>query len=325
MKKFLNCLMAFGLVLSAMCVNVNAEHKVTELELEKTVVLDGGDLLPTETFNFEMIPATVPEGTILTNLEVKPGIDLGDKNSVSISYDVAGSELTQKVSFDLSGLVFDKEAAIYRYEVKEIAGTTTAMTYDETSYIVDVYVTNEGNIEYVIAKNEDATEKKVVSFSNTYETETLVVSKDVEGVFSDKNKEFTFRLTLDEISTVPAGTVLTASKAKQDGTFEDVEIIVGAENAFTLKHGENLTINNLPEGMTYAVTEDEAEGYTATFTDSDNGVMSDDGATVDFVNSKIENVETGIMLNMAPYAVSVVLAFGLVAYFVATRKKESEE
>ena len=263
MKKLLNCLMAFVLV-GAMCVNVNAEHKVTEVELEKTVVLDGGELLPNETFEFEMTPATVPAGTILTHLEVKPGSDLGANSKVTVAYDVNGNALTQTAKFNLSGLVFDKEAAIYRYEVKENAGTTTAMTYDSTKYIVDVYVTNEGEIEYVIAKDSNATDKKTISFSNTYETETLVISKDVVGIFSDKNKDFTFRLTLDEINTLPAGTVLTASKTKADGTFEDVTITVGEENVFTLKHGENLTINDLPEGITYEVTEDAAEGYTPT-------------------------------------------------------------
>lgn len=325
MKKLLNGLMVFGLVLSAMCVNVNAEHKITELEIEKNIVLDGGELLPTEEFEFEMIPLQVQEGTKIDFLDVKTGVDLGENSKVTISYDVSDSVLTKKANFDLSGLVFDNEAAVYRYEVKETSGNTTAMTYDETNFIVDIYVTNEGSIEYVIAKDSTAKQKKVISFSNTYETETLEVTKEVNGKFADKNKDFTFRLTLDEISTVPAGTLLNATKTKNDETFEAVEITVGNENVFNLKHGEKLVIDNLPQDMTYNVVEDEAEGYTTQVSDTDNGIMDDNGATVSFVNTKIENVETGIFLDTAPYIASVGVACLIVSYLILSRRKEREE
>ena len=118
MKKLLTGLCVLTLTCSTMC-NVFAAHKITEIEIQKDVLLDGGDLSPNATFTFTMTPADVLENTIIDYLEVKPGIDLGANNTINITYNTNDTNLNKTSSFDLSHLTFDKEAAIYRYEVKE--------------------------------------------------------------------------------------------------------------------------------------------------------------------------------------------------------------
>lgn len=324
MKKLLNGAMVFALLCSASMMNVNAKHKNISVEVEKTLQLQDGNLSAKENFTFTMLPKEVEENTFINHLPVKSGLDLGDKNTISIAYNTSDTDLTKKMSFDLSDLVFDKEAAIYRYEIKENIGNTLSMTYDQILYIVDVYVTNEGYIEYIVSKDQNALVKKAIEFTNTYETETLVISKEVDGIFADKQKDFTFRLTLDETSTLPNETILKGTKTLSDGTFENIDIVVGAENVFTLKHNENLTISNIPEGLTYSINEDVAEGYTSEKTDSDNGVMSDDGASVNFVNTKIEIVDTGIMLNYMPYILSVSTVGAAFLLLTVLKRKKTE-
>ena len=58
-------------------------------------------------------------------------------------------------------------------------------------------------------------------------------------------------------------------------------------------------------------------------TDSDQGVMSDDGASVSFVNTKIDSVETGVILNTAPYIMSIgIVSLGFIFIFMKKRKSE---
>lgn len=322
MKKLLTGLCVLTFICSTMC-NSFAAHKITELEIQKDVLLDGGDLSPNTTFTFTMTPAEVTDHTFDNYLKVKPGVDLGENNTIQLTYNTSDTNLNKTASFDLSHLTFENEAAIYRYEVKETNNNQNALTYDSTVFVADVYVTNTGDIEYIIPKDQNTLNKTPILFSNTYATEELEISKTVKGMFADKNKDFTFRVTLDETNTLPANTVLNAKKTFNDGHNETVTITVGQENEFTLKHNETLLISNLPEGLTYSVNEDSTTGYTCEMTDSDQGVMSDDGASVSFVNTKIDPVETGIILNTAPYVVSIgIVSLGFVFIFVRKRKSE---
>ena len=108
-----------------------------------------------------------------------------------------------------------------------------------------------------------------------YKDGSLTVSKTVSGNRGDQNKGFTFTVTLTGTSW--AGTQAadvdgdyTAVYTKQAGTTEEKTITFtdGKSAEFTLKHGESLTIQGLPAGITYKVVETEAnqDGYTTTAT-----------------------------------------------------------
>lgn len=119
------------------------------------------------------------------------------------------------------------------------------------------------------------------TFTNTYYVGTLTVTKTVQGadapkvndVFSD---EFNFTLTVPGF----AGLKVTVNGAEK---------ILGSngETTFTMKHGETVTINGIPDGADYTVTEATNSDYTTT-ANGQTGTMDADAATpakADFVNT----------------------------------------
>ena len=104
-----------------------------------------------------------------------------------------------------------------------------------------------------------------------YKDGSLTVSKTVSGNRGDPDKEFHFTVTLTENSS--AGTVADSiTKAftitgDTDGATQ-LQFTNGKSVEFTLKHNESLTIQGLPAGIDYQVTEAERDqdGYTTSGT-----------------------------------------------------------
>ena len=115
-------------------------------------------------------------------------------------------------------------------------------------------------------------------FTNTLAVGDLTVTKLLEGEGANPNKDWTFTVTL--------------SDPEINGTYGGMTFTNGVAT-FTLKGGESLTATGLPIGITYTVTEAEAnaDGYTTTIV-GDTGTISADGeATALFINKKGD--ETG--------------------------------
>ena len=119
-----------------------------------------------------------------------------------------------------------------------------------------------------------------------------------------------------------------------DGTIpaNPTSITVGAQADFYLKHGETITIANLPYGVTYTVVEDdyttEAKGgydeASYVWSDETNKKIDSETDTVVITNNKGVTVDTGINLDSLPYImILAVAALGMVG-FVAKKRKEEE-
>lgn len=104
-------------------------------------------------------------------------------------------------------------------------------------------------------------------------TGALTVSKTVTGDKGEKDKAFHFTVTLSDTSV--------------NGKFGDLTFTDGVA-AFTLKHGDSKTALNLPAGITYQVSETEADqdGYTTTKTGDKGTITADKPATAAFTNTK---------------------------------------
>ena len=100
----------------------------------------------------------------------------------------------------------------------------------------------------------------------------LTVSKKVTGNIGEKDKEFTFTVTLSDGSI--------------NGSYGDMEFVNG-EATFTLKHNESLTAVNLPAGITYTVVEEEAnlDGYVTT-SKNEQGKIPNGFVEVSFENNR---------------------------------------
>ena len=154
------------------------------------------------------------------------------------------------------------------------AGVTYKVTESEADQ--DGYVTTQKGAEGTIPEGETVT----ASFTNTKEVTApepkpgnLKVSKTVGGNAGDKEKEFHFTVTLGDKTL--------------SGTYGDMEF-TGGVATFTLKHGESATATGLPAGVTYKVTESEADqdGYVTTQKGAEGTIPEDEIVTASFTNTK---------------------------------------
>ena len=111
----------------------------------------------------------------------------------------------------------------------------------------------------------------------------LTVEKIVQGNRGETERAFTFTVTLTGEST-------TGVKAEEiNGEYGDMTFENG-KATFTLKHGESITANGLPAGLTYSVEEADAnaDGYTTSNSGNTGTIPSGDTDKVYFTNTKHE-------------------------------------
>ena len=301
--------------------------------------------------------------------------------------DTAESTCSESVFIDFSNVEFT-EPGIYRYVITEAAAinaTTSApypniaIGYDTyTQRILDVYVEDDSTAatpklkykEYTMIKNdgtanppspEDATDynaEKSDRFVNTYPTNTLTLSKTVEGNQGSKDEYFKFTITLteDETQGVLIGDTLLFAISGQDRVptanaatkytdtelaTNDVEVLTGAQlkagyNIY-LQNGDTVTLSGLVENCGFTIVEAN-NNYTVATTLSQTGKtdVTGDTATVSgtldvdaavaYVNTKNGTIPTGVILSVAPWAIAgVVILAGVVFFAIRSRKKYEEE
>ena len=101
----------------------------------------------------------------------------------------------------------------------------------------------------------------------------LSVAKTVAGNNGDTSKAFNFTVTLSDTGI--------------NGKFGEMTFANGVAT-FVLKHGESKTAVDLPAGITYTVTEAEADkdGYTTTSVNASGSIIKDDTAAATFTNTR---------------------------------------
>ena len=122
-------------------------------------------------------------------------------------------------------------------------------------------------------------------FTNTRGVSTLTVSKTVDGAqgeTGDPNKPWNFTVTMKDGETPLSGTFACV------GTQTSLTFQAG-KATFPLKHGQSITIQGIPAGVTYEVTEAEAnmDGYEMTSTNATGTIQKDIAATAAFTNTKV--------------------------------------
>ena len=114
---------------------------------------------------------------------------------------------------------------------------------------------------------------ETAAFTNTKLVGALTVAKKVIGNAGNTDKEFHFTVTLNDTNI--------------NGTFGDMEFENGVAN-FTLKHDQSKVASGLPNGISYTVTEQEAnqDGYTTTMSGESGTISANTPAAAEFVNAK---------------------------------------
>ena len=107
----------------------------------------------------------------------------------------------------------------------------------------------------------------------------LVIEKRVEGTAGETQRQFHFTLTLSDTTI--------------DGVYGDLEFSNGVAT-FQLKDGQSVRVEGLPQGITYQVTEDEADqqGYTTTARGATGTIRTGETQQVQFVNTRNDSAKT---------------------------------
>lgn len=230
----------------------------------------------------------------------KGDIQVGDVLTYTVSYanpgkDFATVTITDKLPKGLTyvdgsasgGGSFDRAENKLTWKINDVkAGATGTVTFEAR--------VNESALTNGIANTANVQlgdHTPVVDTNTTPEnlpkTSTLKIGKTIklaenQGTEIDEKKEFSFRITL----TDAAGNPLNENYRYSGEGLAGGVIATGKDgDTFKLKHGQAITIQGLPVGAKYTITEDDAAGYTPDKKTIEGAVAADGTSQAAFVNT----------------------------------------
>lgn len=232
---------------------------------------------------------------------------------------------------------------IYTYKITEKAQGTAGVTYWGKDIILKVTVVEQGGkIRVAAVHTEDAkadgtydtskggTSTKNDNFPNTYSAGSLAVTKKVTGNLGDKDKKFEVTVTFK----APEGkTVKEAIKYSEGGKDKTIATSAWknseAEVKINLADSNTVMFMNIPYDVTYTVVEKDyktTDGYDAAdynFSDIEKKIDSAND-TVTITNNKGGTVDTGVILDNAPYILMLAVVAGGAMTLVIKKRREEE-
>lgn len=311
------------------------------VSLKKTYSLVGVGTSPKETFGFTVVYLNGDKGA------TDPGTVPVIGNAAYLAGGAATQDNTKDITVDFSSVNY-RTVGIYNYKITETNNHTAGVTY-APAIGMKVTVGNASDentsvevksVSFWTLDEDGKTFKEKINgddaFENTYTANTLTMTKTVKGDMGDKeNDYFTYTLKL----TGAAGVTYPDSYEVKGGTKTDnpksVSVKAGEMTTYTfqLKHGDSIYIENLPKDITWSVEETPAEGYTAyteysmlkkTEGTSYNGTTNGQEITAAFTNVKEGTVDTGVILDNAPYMLMLAVVAGGAMMLVIKKRREEE-
>ena len=309
-------------------------HDMTSVTVKKLYKLEGNGVSPEETFTLKQTKSEVVDSEATT----APAL-----GAITGAYFAEGAATTAGATGDITiALPTYEKVGIYKYTLEEEAGSTAGVTYygNEIKLVVTVVNDGTGNV-HTEAENEDGGFDSITkgeggksdTFANTYKANELEVSKDVTGNMGDKEKLFQFHVTFTKKSTEDAPELIKYEDATGKHT-----IAFGTNGKatvdFKLKDDSELHFTNIPEGVSYTVWEDSyaTDGYktyigSETEDNEDSsaeGTATTEKAAVAFINHKGGDVDTGVILDNAPYILMLAVVAGGAMMLVIKKRREEE-
>lgn len=304
------------------------QFKVTYWKSEK--VVNGG------------IDNNIPTDSLIYNADFTEG---GTEDGLALG------QHKKTFSIDLQHDLGINKVGKYYFKVQEIPGDMASVSYDSDVRILVVSAVNKvdddgkllGGLDYYAALYEMGSGGELggkvsggEAFENKYGKDdcdhdnvfNIDLSKEVRGRFADRDEEFTFNIVFTPGAGKNADDYYGATIV-WNGQSDVWEIDGTTEHHVTLKHGDTFTIENLPKGVTYTVTEDFSDADWSTTADGEDGTTTTGTITadkdIDYVNKHNGVPDTGVILDNAPYFVllSVVMA-GSTVLFIQKRRRTEE-
>lgn len=227
-------------------------------------------------------------------------IQVGDVLTYTVSYANLGKEsatvtITDKLPKGLTyvdgsasdGGSFDKAENKLTWKINDVkAGATGTVTFK--ARVNESALTNGlANTANVQLGDHTPVVDTNTTPENLPKTSTLKIGKTIklaenQGTEIDEKKEFSFRITL----TDAAGSPLNENYRYSGEGLAGGVIATGEHgDTFKLKHGQAITIQGLPAGAKYTITEDDAAGYTPDKKTIEGAVSADGTSQAVFVNT----------------------------------------
>lgn len=347
LKKLFAGVVAVAMMATMAMPSFAAKHTYDETKLEdhssitvtKVYTMVGTGSSPKETFTLEQ----VGDGVV-----TKGGATTAPALGTITGYEfAAGAATASGAKGDITINLPENYTApgVYEYTLKETVGSNAGVTYRDSNKTIKLVVTvvsdDVGKLyRYAGIHTETSdSDEKSDEFGNTYSANSLTLTKKVQGNGADRNKHFEFviKLTGENGKTYAEKYDITGN-AGFDATKSASSIAVGGEAHVWLKNDGTATIANLPKGVQWEVTEVgaalDAESskvmngeYEVTVPADANGTVSvaeNADNDVVFTNKSTVNVDTGVILDNAPYILMLAVVAGGAMTLVIKKRREEE-
>lgn len=230
----------------------------------------------------------------------KGDIQVGDVLTYTVSYanpgkDPATVTITDKLPKGLTyvdgsasdGGSFDKDENKLTWKINDVKADATGTVTFEARVNESALTNGIANTANVQLGDHAPVVDTNTTPENLPKTSALKIGKTIklaenQGTEIDEKKEFSFRITLTDAAGNPLNENYRYSGEGLDGGV----IATGKDgDTFKLKHGQAITIQGLPAGAKYTITEDDAAGYTPDKKTIEGAVSADGTSQAAFVNT----------------------------------------
>lgn len=319
--------------------NVGSDGLVT-ITKKYTVTGSEEKKAPAETFTFTVTPGAKVNGAEKT-VEKSEATTIptmaANSNEKTVAFTALTEDGTGTFTVDVANLNI-KKPGMYYYTVTETPSNTAGVDYAAKSMIMVItagYADDgeDSSLSYWAALHDSTNyNDKNSKFENTYTAGSLKVTKKVTGSLGDKDKKFNVDVTF----TAPAGKTVKSTITYVNNGAESIDPDAWKLNTTTnqyeakvtveLAHEGSVQFNNIPKDVTYIVEEQDysREEYTATYEGDKSGTIANDVKSTTITNNKgDDNIDTGVILDNAPYILMLaVVAAGAMTLVIKKRREE---
>lgn len=320
--------------------NVGSDGLVT-ITKKYTVTGSEEKKAPAETFTFTVTPGAKVNGAEKT-VEKSEATTIptmaANSNEKTVAFTALTEDGTGTFTVDVANLNITKPG-MYYYTVTETPSNTAGVDYAAKSMIMVItagYADDgeDSSLSYWAALHDSTNyNDKNSKFENTYTAGSLKVTKKVTGSLGDKDKKFNVDVTF----TAPAGKTVKSTITYVNNGAESIIPDAWKLNTTTnqyeakvtveLAHKGSVQFNNIPKDVTYIVEEQDYSGaeYTATYEGDKSGTIANDVKSTTITNHKgDDNIDTGVILDNAPYILMLAVVAGGAMTLVIKKRREEE-